>query len=144
MSEDMARRHLAEGTITKIGDDSFNFKPIGTLYIADIMKLMSEMVVFKDLDEADFEDHPEKLFAMFNEDTTNRIIKLGKATINSSYPDWSDEIVDRFIASNFFKMFFVICELNKFDGGNDNIQQKNSLNRIEELKSRVPKNNRRS
>lgn len=138
----MAKRHMALGKTYKLGDDTFVFKPLGTEYIPDIMELMDELIAFKDVDEKTFETNPQMIFKLFKRETVKRLVILSKETIKISYPDWSEDVTDSFVASNFFMLFFIICELNKFDTDTGIQKSKQSLNRLDGLKKRVPKNSR--
>lgn len=143
MSEDLAKRHIASSKAFDFGDEKLDFLPLGTEHLVDVMAQMKDMSALTGLKDKDYED-PQKFLGLFSPDMIERMIRLEKATVALSYKDWSDDAVDSFVSSNFFRMMFIVFELNNFGINEKDKSFEKQLKGLEAKRNALSKGNKPS
>lgn len=108
MSEEVAKRHMAEGGELKIGEDSFNIKPLTMKELPSLMSVMNSMNSAKQ----------ENFMEAMTEEVTEKVAMLCERSIELSYPDWTPETIDAFVISNFMPLMTKVFEINDLGAAN--------------------------
>lgn len=86
----------------------FTFKPLPFKMYPKIYKILSEL---QDLKVEDDSDGKEFLKVMTNKNLIEELLVLEKEMVLTSYPDLSEEKVERFVSSNVFELMTPLIAL---------------------------------
>ena len=111
--EEIAKRHLGYDTL-KIEDDEFKLLSVGSEHIPLSYKISKALDKIRDETKSLPKEKQGSAFMYrISEDTMKDITTLAEKTFEISYPEWSEDIRKRFIASNFMQIMNVIIPLNQ-------------------------------
>ncbi len=123
--KEIARQHLAKGLDMKIGEDIFHLLPLTVEYLPQFLGLYGKLFEIMDKPNTDGKkiSEEEAMARLFSDiDSMRTIVEISKVTIKLSYPDWEDELIESFVASNYIKITIAVFELNRMGASNDDLK----------------------
>ena len=120
VNEDRARQMLKKHKILTLENEAgdkldLHLKPLTAEYLPDLWNLMSKLMdgaVDPNAAQAEIEAAAKNIIKKFDPDTVHKASELCKATIDISYPEWTEDTKEQIVADYFLGMFFFIIDLN--------------------------------
>lgn len=86
-------------------EQSFIFKPLPFLHYPKVYKLLNAMQSMKVDESLSDEQRKKKILEVITKDgLMEELMSLEKVMVSTSYPDLSEEKIDRFVTSNVFSL----------------------------------------
>ena len=108
--------------------ETFELKPLPFEYVSELLMIGKAFAkIPTEIDTAtgkEKEIPAEKFLEILDEGTIQRMQKLVKATLKSSYPELPEEIIDGFATRNFLTIVTKIFEINSMGGKTEAVQKR--------------------
>lgn len=98
-------KHLGKPTEIKIGEDTFNFLPLDTDDLPDLLKILKQFAGIEQGEE-------EKWLERMDAETTKTLSSLIIKTLQISYPGMEENKLKRFASVNFIPMVVTLFQIN--------------------------------